>query len=249
MPFSLAAFSNSHASTALIITNAVADQHLTVVSGRLVVPRALPDIIGAYANGADLARAQLSAPSTRAFLNPELSPVDTNALPASPDRFIDYRFTPIKLQPDEQLELDEANAAAAANICRGAVWLAEGPVTPVAGEVRSERFTAAITGVAETWANGPITLADALPAGQYQIVGARVFGTTLTFFRFVFPGYQWRPGGLGFANATLVEPPEQRFGNLGVWGEFQHNAPPTLDVFCTAADAAQTGVIDLIKVA
>lgn len=247
--FTVAAFSNSHASTSLIITNAVADAHLTIISNRLVVPQDLSNLIGAYANGADLARAQLSAPSLRQFLNPELSPVDTNALPASPDRFIDYRFTPIQLQPNEQLELDEANAAAGANICRGLVYLADGPVQPVSGDVRSTRVTGAITGVAETWANGALTFADQLPAGRYQVIGARFFGTTLTFFRLVFPGYAWRPGGLGFASATLVEPPEQRFGNMGVWGEFAHNAPPTLDVFCTAADAAQTGVLDLIKVA
>lgn len=246
--FTLAAFSVSHASTALIITNAVADPHLTVISNRLVVPAALPNVVGAYANGADVARAQLQAPSTRAFINPELSPVDTNALPASPDRFIDYRFTPIQLVPNEQMEVDHANAAAGANICRAGVWLADGPITPEAGDVRSERFTAAITGVAESWANGAITFADSLPAGRYRVVGGRAFGTTLTFFRLVFPGYPWRPGGLGVANATLVEPPEQRFGNFGAWGEFEHNAPPTLDVFCTAADAAQTGVLDLIKI-
>lgn len=247
--FTVAAFSASHASVSLVITAAAADQHLTIISSRLVVPDAMPNIVGAYVNGVDLARAQLAAPSTRAFINPELSPVDTNALPASPDRFIDYRFTPIKLQPDEQLELDQANAAAGANIARGLVYLADGPIQMVTGDVRSERVTATITGVAEAWASGPITFADSLPAGTYRIVGARFFGTTLTFFRLIFPGYPWRPGGLGFANATLVEPPEQRFGNFGVWGEFQHNAPPVLEVFCTAADAAQTGVLDLIKVA
>lgn len=246
--FTVAAFSVSHASTGLIITNAVADPHLTIITNRLVVPEALPFVAGAYANGADIARAQFSAPSLRQLINPELSPVDTNALPASPDRFIDYRFTPIQLQPNEQLELDEANAAAGANICRGLVYLADGAITPESGDVRSTRVTGTITGVAETWANGALTFADQLPAGRYRVVGARFFGTTLTFFRLVFPGYAWRPGGLGFANATLVEPPEQRFGNFGAWGEFEHNAPPTLDAFCTAADAAQTGVLDLLKV-
>lgn len=247
--FTLAAFSASHASIAMLIVNAIADQHLTVIGNRLVIPDALSKVVGLYAQGTDIARAQLSSPSLLALLKPELSPVDTNALPASPDKFLDFRFTPVQMTPQEQLEVDAANAAAGANIDRALVWLADGPITPVSGDVRSVRVTATITGVAETWANGPLTFDQALPAGRYQCVGARFFGATMVGFRLVFPGYPWRPGGIGFATAAQVEPPEQRFGNFGVWGEFTHNAPPTLDILCTGADAAQTGVLDLLKVA
>lgn len=247
--FTLAAFSSSHASTSLLIVNALNDPHLTVISSRLVVPDALSQIVGMWAGGTDIARAQLSSPSLLSLLKPELSPVDTNALPSSPDKFIDNRFTPIQLAPAEQIEFDAANAAAGANIDRGLIWLADGPISPVSGDVRSVRVTATGTGVAETWVNTALTFDQALPAGRYQVVGARFFGATMVAFRLVFPGYAWRPGGLGFATATLVEPPEQRFGNFGVWGDFAHNAPPTLDFMSTAADAAQTGVLDLLKIA
>lgn len=247
--FTLAGFSSSHASTAMLIVNAVADPHLTVIANRLVVPPDLSKVVGMYANGTDIARAQVAAPSTRAFLNPEISPVDVGAAPSAIDRFLDYRFTPIELAPNEQVEVDAANAAAGANIDRAFLWLADGPIQPVSGDVRSTRITAAITAVAEGWTNGAITFADQLPAGRYQVVGARVISATLQAFRLVFPGYAWRPGGVGAVNAQNVEPPEQRFGNFGVWGEFQHNAPPTLDILCSAADAAQSGVLDLIKVA
>lgn len=247
--FTLAAFTDTHSSTSMLIVNAAADPHLTVISNRLVVPPELPNIVGVYAGGTDIARAQLVSPSLRSFLNPELSPVDTNALPASPDRFIDYRFTPIQLAPNEQLEADEANAAAGANRMVVGVWLADGPISPVSGDVRSVRMTGTTTAVVNTWTNCALTVDQALPAGRYRVVGARFFGTTMQLFRLVFPGYAWRPGGIGFASATLVEPPEQRFGNFGAWGEFNHNAPPTLDVLCTAADTAQTGVVDLVKIA
>jgi len=249
MPFTLAAFSSSHASVAVLIVNAIADQHLTVITNRLVVPKELNQIVGLYANGTDVARAQLSSPSLRQFLLPEISPVDVAALPSTPDRWLDYRFTPIQLQSDEQLEFDAANAAAGANICRGLVWLANGPISPVSGDVRSVRVTAAITGIAEAWANGPLVFDQTLPAGLYAVVGARFFGATLNAFRLVFPAGKWRPGGLGSALASSAEPPEQRYGNFGIWDQFNHNAPPTLDILCTAADAAQTGVLDLLKVA
>lgn len=248
MPFTLAGFSSSHASTSMLIVNAVSDPHLTIIGNRLVVPPDLSQIVGAYANGADIARAQLVAPSTRAYINPELSPIDVAGAPGQVDRFLDFRFTPIQLVPNEQLEVDAANAAAAANIDRAFIWLADGSITPVSGDARSTRVTAAITAVAETWVNGALTFADQLPAGRYQVVGARIISATLQAFRLVFPGYPWRPGGVGAVNAQNVEPQELRFGNFGVWGEFEHNAPPTLDIFCSAADAAQSGVLDLIKV-
>lgn len=247
--FTLAAYTDTHSSTAMLIALAAADPHLTIIAGRVTVPIELPNIVGIYVGGTDVARGQLVAPSLRQFVNPEISPVDVNALPASPDRFIDYRFTPIQLAPNEQLELDVANAAAGANRMVGGIWLADGPIQPVAGDVRSVRATGATAAVANTWTNVPLTFDQVLPAGRYQCVGARFFSTTMQLFRLVFPAYAWRPGGLGFASATLVEPPEQRYGNLGIWGEFNHNAPPTLDVLCTAADAAQTGVLDLIKIA
>lgn len=247
--FTVGAYSQSHASTSILIATAITDPHLTVTNSRIVVPDQLSQIVGAYAQGPDIARGRLQSPSLLALLMPELSPVDTGATPGSPDRFIDYRFTPMQLAPQEQLEFDFANAAAGANIGRGVVWLADGPITPVSGDVRSVRVTGTTTAVAETWTNVALTFDQALPAGRYQVVGARMFGASMIAFRFVFPGYPWRPGGIGTSSATLVEPPEQRFGNLGVWGDFAHNAPPTMDILCTAGDTAQTGVIDLIKIA
>lgn len=247
--FTLAAYSDTHASVSMLIANAVADAVLTIVAGRVTIPPELPNIVGIYVGGTDVARAQLVAPSLRQFINPEISPLDVNALPASPDRFIDYRFTPIQLAANEQLELDVANAAAGANRMVGGIWLADAAISPSSGDVRSVRVTSATAAVANVWTNAALTIDQVLPAGRYQVVGARFFSTTMQLFRLAFPAYPWRPGGLGMATATLVEPPEQRFGNFGVWGEFNHNAPPTVDVLCTAADATQAGVIDIIKIA
>lgn len=247
--FSLVAFSASLTSTAMVDVAAVADDHLSVISGNIVIPPDLPNVAALYAGGTDIARAQVLSPSLRQLLNPEISPVDTAALPSAPSRFVDYRFTPIQLAPDEQLDAQAANAAAGANRVVILAFLSDGPVTPVAGDVRSVRVTAAITATANTWSSGALTFDQQLPSGRYQIVGGRFFSTTLQAFRLVVTGYPWRPGGIGAATATLKEPDQQRFGNFGIWGEFAHNTPPNLQILCTAADAAETGVLDLIKVA
>ena len=64
--------------------------------------------------------------------------------------------------------------------------------------------------------------------------------------RLVFSQYPWRPGCI--ASDTLGEQsaPIFRFGALGIWGEFSHNTPPTVDFFSLSADTSQTVDLDLV---
>lgn len=247
--FTLVAFDGSITSQVLLQLTAMPDPHVSIISGNLVVPRDLASIVGLYGKGVDVARVQVQSPSLRQLLQPEVSPLDVNALPTAPSRLQDYRFTPIQVAPDEQVQVNVANAAAGANRISVLMWLADGPIQPISGDVRSVRVTSATTLVANAWTNGVLAFDQTLPAGRYSVVGGRFFGTTLVGFRLVFPGYSWRPGGIGLANATLEESDLSRNGNMGSWGEFNHNTPPTIDFFGTAADTAQTGVLDLLKIA
>jgi len=73
--------------------------------------------------------------------------------------------------------------------------------------------------------------------------------------RLVLPGFAWRPGVPGhdaysdiqasrfrFGNARF------RFGNAGVFGEFTHDSPPTVDCLSASADTTEEFWFDLVKV-
>jgi hypothetical protein len=75
----------------------------------------------------------------------------------------------------------------------------------------------------------------------------RARSANLVAARCVFVGGGYRPGVAGSAAITGADDDRQRFGELGVFGQFDNTTPPTVD-FLGDTDAAQTGIFDLIKV-
>lgn len=244
--FTLAAFDASvDGSGGLVQVNAEPDPSIAVVSNNLQVDGRLPYVVGAYAlGGTGLLRVQLQAPSLRQLWYPDIQPPDAAATVSTPSRFADFRFTPFQLLANEQLSAYVTNGGAAQTIV--GIWFADGPIAPIAGPVRSIRFTSATTLTANAWTNCALTLSENLPSGRYQLVGARLFGTSPVLFRFVLQGYPWRPGATALPTIQSVEHPAFRVGGMGVWGEFTNTTIPTIDVLATAADTAQTGVLDLV---
>lgn len=245
--FHLAAYSESQDSATLTNVAAIADQSLQVQGDDIVVPDDLPFLLGVYALGPNLTRAQLVSPSLRATWAEEVSPQDVAAVPGSPYAWTYYGDGAIPLQPDESLNALAAEDNAAAARATIGIWLCDQPPQPIIGmEIRSVRVTGAFTATANTWSPGTLQFADTLPSGRYALVGARLVSTTLQLFRFAFKGGMYRPGAIGQGGVSRVEDPMFRKGRMGVWGEFQHNTPPGVDVLCNAADAAFAGILDLV---
>lgn len=249
--FTLVGYTQSvDTSGVLTLHAAIPDPHVRTQGNDIVIPNDLNNIILAFAGGSGpISRAQLQSPSLRRVLNPEIAPLDIAAVPATPPLIADYRDSPLPLDKGEFLDFAAAETGAAAQRQNGFVWLADGPTKVDTRGFFTVRVTAAVTLVAFTWTNGSLTFDQTLPAGQYAIVGARFRSATGLAFRFVIPGYLWRPGALMFASTASYDLPWFRAGNLGEWGTFAHNAPPTVDFCATGADAAETGEIDLVKVA
>jgi hypothetical protein len=129
------------------------------------------------------------------------------------------------------------------------VWLCDAALAQVTGEIFTVKASTSVTLSANQWTNAAITFAQTLPRGRYQVVGMRAKSTGLVAARLVFPGYAWRPGCLGSAAYNNVERPEFRQGRMGVWGEFDHNVPPTVDFLSISADSNPEVWLDLIKIA
>jgi hypothetical protein len=246
--FSLVAWSESQDSAVLVNVAALADPHIRVNGDDVIVPTDLQALVGAYAVGLNVTRAQLVSPSLRRYLNFEIAPFDLATEPVVPTAFIDLRRNPIILDPEEALDAQAAENGAGAIRSTIFAWLADKALEPVTGDIRTVRVTNASTLAASAWTNGALTFDQTLPAGEYAVVGGRFVSAGLQGWRCVFVGQQWRPGAIGYDLDNDIEHPAFRYGQMGVWGTFRHNTPPTIDFLSVSADTSQTGELDLMKI-
>lgn len=253
MGFHLAGYSQSQDSAGVLVAvNALVDQFLRTSGKDIVVPKTYSQLIGAYAGGATITLAQLQSPSLRRMAFYDVRPLDVNAAPPTNPSWLNLIYNPYPLDPSENLEGWVAEGAAGAELEKILVWLGDGNYAKPAGQMFTVRATGTTTVTANVWSACTLTFSQTLAAGEYAIVGARFEGATAIAGRFAFPGGGPRPGHLGMASAGLLEPRISRGFSVetyGEWGRFAHDAPPLVEMLCTAADTAQTIHLDLIKTA
>ncbi len=232
----------------LTLVDAVPDPSMTVSGKNIQVPAYAPMLLGAVGMGANITRAQLQSPSLRRVANMELVPFIPTAVPGN--MFFPFLRvqSPIALDVNEQLQCLVAESVAGAERETVIAWIADKAIDPIAGDIYSLRVTAAATLTANQWTNGALVFDQVLPVGVYAVVGAEFLSTNLQAFRFVFQATTPRPGGLPPSAFSAFTPFGQRNGGWGEWGRFESTNPPTIDFLANGADAAETGVIDVIKV-
>lgn len=248
MPFTLVAFLETQAAlTSLGNIAGLADPHVRVSGDDIYVPRELPNLGGALFIGDNITQAQLSSPSLRRLANIDVEPYDDLAEPGSPPNLYDIFSSPRPLDPTEQLNAKVINSASEYSTCL--VWFVSGPMAPVTGPIFTVRCTNSTALTAYAWTNKPLTFSQTLPMGRYQVVGMRARSDGLLAARLVMTGYSWRPGCIGHDAVVDQDNDVFRGGRLGVWGEFEHDTPPTVDFLSVSADSSQEVYLDLIKVA
>ena len=254
--FTTVAFLRSvDAAAALTNLLPVTDQHVFTSGNDLRVPAAnqLVAVAGGVGSGST-GILRIDAPSlldlTRLYINPVNGRNDGNVEPDTPQAVHDLRGNPIPLAVDEAINAVIQSDTTAAAIQWAILWLADGPVAPVGqGEIITVRATGATALVASAWTLvDPITFADALPVGNYAVVGLRAQSTGLIAARLVFRGGLWRPGVLGVDTENDLQWPGFRSGQMGVFGEFHSTTPPAVECLSVSADGAETFFFDLVKV-
>ena len=224
------------------------DDHVTVSGDDIFVPE-LNQVIFASAivDGTVDAQARLTSPSLiRRGHEFWISPVNLGLVPEAIPRVADLRANPLLLDVDEALQaavLDNPGSAVQRLVFTA---LADGPPQPITGqEIRTIRATSAVSQVVNKWTNGALTFPVSLQAGRYAVVGARCMAVNASGFRLRFQGSPWRPGGLSVSADNSLDFDPMRYGRLGIWNEFDHRSPPTIDVI-GVTNSAQEILLDLI---
>lgn len=238
----------------LVNIAALPDDVISTNDDDLQVPslnQVLAIIAGVSLGGEGYAR--LEAPSllrkSRQYISPVNGNNDGDVEPGSPPAVMDMRENPLRLRSTEDIQalVDSDTTSPAFQ------WLlmlfSDGSIVKPSGEMFTIRATAAVTLVAGQWTQGQMTFQDNLPAGKYAVVGLSAIAAGLVAARLVFRGGEgWRPGCLGRDSESDLEHPMFRYGGLGVWGEFSHNAEPGIEFLSISADTAEVVLLDLIQV-
>ena len=207
-------------------------------------------IISAFGGAQACSYLKLCSPSLRRLFCPYIHPNYSFA----PDAHwvmkpVYMSDSPIPLETNEALNaLTLSTVLNTDNDSFCGVSLAEGPVAPVSGDIRTMYDEVTGTFTQKTWVNTDFSFPVDLPVGRYQVVGCQVRCTNVGIFRLVPIGADHRPGGMIDAGDKIVDTSGQRDGKMGVWCEFDQLTPPSIEI-CSAVENAWAAVkLDLIKV-
>ena len=233
----------------LVPIAAVQDDTVFTSGDDLRVPNDLPFIIGSSAllEATAPLRAQISSPSLRRVSNLDISPFGTGLVFSAPHAIELHPYSPVPVRADEAVNFNINSNPAAATSQYGFVMFADGAQQPVQGDIITVRATMSLVAVLGSWTNGNMTFDQDLPVGNYDVVGMRVVEATTVAARLSFVGAAWRAGVPAVSAETSVDPAYTRKGEMGIWGTFNTNTPPTVDIL--AAEGAITPVVYLDLIA
>ncbi len=249
--FTTVAFSKAVAvQTALGKLDAVSDQHIKT-SGTTVTVGAMNNIVGAYALVGLLGtEARLISPSLRRTNPLYITPIDLAIVPPTDPAMMYHPANPVLLDVNESLEAEEDGTIAAATEQHLiGVFMSDGALSPVTGEIFTINANIALGLEPNSWEFSEITFPDSLPVADYTVVGARLVAANGILFRFVPVGAVNRPGGVSANAVDGKDPWNQRFGRMGDWFSFNTVQPPGIEVIgsVTTGSATYELYIDAIK--
>lgn len=230
----------------LVYVTPLPDTHIRVEGFNVIVTEDLPYLFFVATACSNLSYAQVESPSLRRVANLDVYPYGASVPIVSGYHLMDLTQNPIKLDEGEPLRLAVAEVATGAVDIYGLIGFSDGSASPVSGEWYTIRCTASGTITANTWSALSLSPVQTLPAGRYAVGGMAVFGGTVIGARLVFVGLPWRPGVTGDSGTSIPKSYIFRQGRLGIWGEFNHDQPPSVEVLCSASGSV-TVYLDLMR--
>jgi len=242
--FTLMGYHKAAISATLLPLQPIADPHVTVSGNDLTVPE-LNQIVALLCVGGAPTQAQMQSPSLRKLIQEDIPAyIATEVCTGAVDVIVDKRDNPLILTRSEKLNGLTIHTTDG----RIFVWLADGPISPISGDIRTVKCTTGHTTAADLWENLALTFTQTLPAGRYAVVGMHAHGTNLLAARLVFVGGGWRPGVVAGAIAADPGIPMFRNGAFGLFGEFEFDQPPSIDLLGTGVTSTEEVYLDLIQI-
>lgn len=225
---------------------AIADQTVNVIDSRYQFQENRK-LLKSFAGVPDGTAVRLSSPTWNRNFQPTITPIDADAtlggnLPAQ----CDYEGRGPTIPRLENMGPLITRAGAGAADCCVLLWHTRNFIPAPPGEAVTIRCTSNCTGAAGGWRLGTLVPDQALPNGQYHVIGMRATGANLLAARLNIPGETERPGVLGNVDASSYVYPANRFGRAGSMGRFTNTNLPQVEALGTGALAAQVISLDLI---
>lgn len=226
----------------------VPDTLMAIQNGHFM-PQVNSNILFAYAGAAGITDARLISPSLRSFTTPRIRPVNLAIVPVDEPNMADYHDNPLTVKGLEELEMEISQTTGGAAVVVAVAGIAKVPMQPAPqGNVYTMRGVGTTTVTAGAWSQAVITWSDTLPTGTYACVGFEAVGVTCVAGRLIFDEQWERPGCLGQSLVSGNGPALFRKGRLGVYGRFNANRMPNVEMLCNAADTAQTVFLDFVRI-
>lgn len=231
-----------------IDTPALQDDIITIQNNHFILSKPM-NLIMAQCYSALMDRAKLASPTMRQIAAPYVRPVQQQSAGTSNPNLAIWNDYPYLLQPFEEIQaLLTSNIASSTERAVLAMWLQD-QFTPLStGGWTPLRFTSTGAAVANTWTTVPITFADTIPAGLYQMNVSEHYSATAQFHRWIISNQVWRPGFPSFVATGARHPYAISKGQLGAMGVFRSNDLPRLQVLCTGTDATHTGYLTVTRI-
>ena len=225
-----------------------ADGYLSQGASGLLLPEDM-SVVRQFGAGLGLTQYLLDVPSLRQISQPRYGTVNKALYPVddAPILILD-EYAPSIMRSEGYNYRVTTDATAGPNLTRVFSWLSKSFRPCQRGRSTTIRATATITAVAGSWVQGHLTLAQDLPAGNYEIIGCAAYGTGLSALRFRMPGAGYAPGVLAEQAAGEFFLNNQRWGRMGSFGSFQNSLPPVVEIEGASGAITVTVFIDIVKV-
>jgi len=228
-------------------TTPVTDGIWTIQNGHFL-PQVDWQIIYAYFGAASPIRARFITPTFRQITNPFIRPINPAIVPVDEPNMADYSMSPLRIRGLEELQIESIQTSGGAAVVVVVAGVTRTGFMPAPqGDYYTMRGTGTTTATAGAWSSVAVTWADTLPRGLFAVIGLEAFGTTMIAARLQFEDQIDRPGGLCQSLVSGNGPPLMRKGRLGIWGKFDSNRMPNVEVLCNAADTAQEFYLDIVR--
>jgi hypothetical protein len=202
-------------------------------------------LMGVAGVGAHSHRFQTQAPSLRPFPYPDFMPVNVGTAIESRVKGVFMSQSPIPLNYTE--EVDMYAYTGTTETTSACILFSDGPVVLAPNQSTiTVHATSSTTLVVSGWTSCALTLDQALPAGVYNLVGARAYSAHALYFK-VLPamGPLWTPGSTAVQTYDALDAPGSRYGGWGTWFSFQQNVLPSVSFYSFTADTAEEVWCDL----